>query len=284
VLFPVHPKTAAQYRETFCPSGAKSDPSDTASLLDLLERHREKLRPLRPHTAETRLLQLLVETLVETRRMILNEKTQQKNRLSVSEDLFSAKSCNGLMKWTRPWWERWGSLRELQGAHAGTLRKFFHQHNCRDEERIRERIAGIQQAVPATEDAALVEGEERRARTLVAVIETLRSQIVEYDRRIAELVEGHPEGSLFGSLPGAGPVLTPRLIVAFGTQRALLLLQRKVASRNICTCGRACPKVCGRRSTNSPTTRWLDRDRRRPTMMRREPKEIITTLLPFPGL
>ena len=64
-----------------------------------------------------------------------------------------------------------------------------------------------------------MEGCGRRARTLVAVIETLRNQIVEYDRRIAELVESHPEGSLFGSLPGAGPVLTPRLIVAFGTQR-----------------------------------------------------------------
>src|ERR1051325_3234330 len=62
VLFPVHPKTAAQYRETFCPSGAKSDPSDTASLLDLLQRHREKLRQLQPDTAETRLLQMLVET------------------------------------------------------------------------------------------------------------------------------------------------------------------------------------------------------------------------------
>ena len=50
----------------------------------------------------------------------------------------------------------------------------------------------------------------RRARTLVAVIETLRNQIVEYERRIAELVKSHPEGSLFGSLPGAGPVLMPR--------------------------------------------------------------------------
>jgi hypothetical protein len=27
VLFPVHPTTAARYRETFCTSGAKSDPS-----------------------------------------------------------------------------------------------------------------------------------------------------------------------------------------------------------------------------------------------------------------
>ena len=47
VLFPVHPTTAARYRETFAPSGAKSDPSDTDSLLDLLLRHRERLRPLR---------------------------------------------------------------------------------------------------------------------------------------------------------------------------------------------------------------------------------------------
>src|ERR1035441_162224 len=39
VLFPVHPTTAARYRETFCTSGAKADPSDTASLLDLLVRH-----------------------------------------------------------------------------------------------------------------------------------------------------------------------------------------------------------------------------------------------------
>ena len=29
VLFPVHPTTAARYRETFCPSGAKGDPGDT---------------------------------------------------------------------------------------------------------------------------------------------------------------------------------------------------------------------------------------------------------------
>jgi hypothetical protein len=61
VLFLVHPTTAARYRETFAPSGAKSDPSDTDSLLDLLLRHRERLRPLRPDTVETRLLHFLVE-------------------------------------------------------------------------------------------------------------------------------------------------------------------------------------------------------------------------------
>ena len=39
------------------------------------------------------------------------------------------------------------------------------------------------------------------------------------DRRIEQLVMAHPDGALFASLPGAGAVLVPRLIVALGTHR-----------------------------------------------------------------
>jgi transposase len=219
VLFPVHPKTAAQYRETFCPSGAKSDPSDTASLLDLLQRHRERLRQLQPDTSETRLLQLLVET----RRSAVNEKTRQKNRLTACLKRYFPQVLQWFDKVDSPLvaalLQRWGNLTELQRAHPGTLRKFFHQHNCRSEERIRERIAGIQAATPATVDAAILEGEAYNARGLVAVIAVLWSNIHELEQRIAQLVAEHPEGSLFGALPGAGEALVPRLILAFGTQR-----------------------------------------------------------------
>src|SRR4029450_2013990 len=77
VLFPVHPTTAARYRETFTPSRAKSDPSDTESLLDLLMRHRDKLRQLQPDTTETRLLHFLVEQ----RRQTVAGKPRESNRL-----------------------------------------------------------------------------------------------------------------------------------------------------------------------------------------------------------
>jgi transposase len=219
VLFPVHPKTAADYRKTFCPSGAKSDPGDTASLLDLLLRHREQLRPQRPDTVATRLLQILVES----RRMLVDEKTRQKNRLTACLKIYFPQMLQWFDLVDSPLvgavLARWGTLMELRRAHPGTLRKFFHEHNCRDEERIRERIAAIGQAMPATEDGAIVEGESRKARALASVIASLRDSIAEYDRRIAEVVAEHPEGSLFGSLPGAGPALVPRLIVAFGTLR-----------------------------------------------------------------
>jgi transposase len=219
VLFPVHPKTAAQYRETFCPSGAKSDAGDTASLLDLLLRHRERLRPLAPDTESTRLLGILVEG----RRLLVNEKTRQKNRLTASLKMYFPQ----ILQWfdgvdsplVGALLQRWPSLTQLQRSHPGTLKKFFQEHNCRSESRIQERIAAIYQALPATGDQAIVAGESLRARALVELIAVLRCQIAEYDRRIAELVAAHPDSELFASLPGAGEVLVPRLIAAFGTRR-----------------------------------------------------------------
>jgi transposase len=219
VLFPVHPTTAARYRETFCTSGAKDDPSDTASLLDLLLRHPERLTPLQPDTTETRLLQFLVER----RRQIVDEKTRQKNRLTDCLKLYFPQ----LLRWfddvsgplVEALLERWPGLEQLQRSHPGTLRKFFHQQNCRGEELIEERIRAIYQAIPATRDAAVLEAGAITARGLVALLTTLRGNIAELDRRIAQLVASHPDAALFDSLPGAGPALVPRLIVAFGTRR-----------------------------------------------------------------
>jgi transposase len=219
VLFPVHPTTAARYRETFCTSGAKDDPNDTASLLDLLLRHRERLRQLQPDTEETRLLQFLVEE----RRRAVNEKTRQSNRLTDCLKLYFPQ----ILRWfddvgtplVGDLLERWPSLEELRRAHPGTLRKFFNEHNCRSAERNQERIDAIYAAVSATNDAAVLEAGALTARGLVALIHTLRDTVARLDQRIEQLVATHPEGALFASLPGAGPVLMPRLIVAFGTRR-----------------------------------------------------------------
>jgi transposase/transposase IS116/IS110/IS902 family protein len=219
VLYPIHPKTAADYRKTFCPSGAKSDPGDTGSMLDLLLRHRERLQVLRPDTVETRLLQILTEQ----RRCMVNEGTRQICRLKGCLKMYFPQ----VVKWfddvntplVGDLLQRWSSLEQLQRAHPGTLKKFFHAHNCRSEERIDERIQAIYQAVPATSDRAVVEGESLVARGFVALLATLRDNIAVLDKRIKQLVEDHPDSALFGSLPGAGAVLVPRLVVAFGTQR-----------------------------------------------------------------
>jgi hypothetical protein len=165
-----------------------------------------------PDTDETRLLQFLVEE----RRKLVDEKTRQQNRLIDCLKLYFPQ----VLHWfddpagalAGAFLERWPSLQAARRAHPGTLKRFFHQHNCRREDRIEERIHAIQEGTPATGDAAVLEACAMTARGLVALLDTLRVQI-------AELVAAHPDGALFASLPGAGAALTPRLITVFGTRR-----------------------------------------------------------------
>src|ERR1700758_5277495 len=77
-LFPVPPTMSAKMREALYPSGSKDDPRDADLLLDVLRKHREKLRRLMPDTEATR----RVQNLVEERRKLVDERTEQSNRLT----------------------------------------------------------------------------------------------------------------------------------------------------------------------------------------------------------
>ncbi len=125
VIFPMHPRTAAQYRETFCPSGAKSDPADAAWLLDLLLRHRHQLRELRPDTPETRLLQHLTEY----RRRLVDEATRQKNRLTSCLKSIFRNCWAGLTTSGPPWrvrcWKDGLLCRNCSGLIRGRCAAFF---------------------------------------------------------------------------------------------------------------------------------------------------------------
>ena len=52
-IYPIHPATSARHRSAFRPSGAKDDLPDALVLLSLLQRHRDRLRPLAPDDEAT---------------------------------------------------------------------------------------------------------------------------------------------------------------------------------------------------------------------------------------
>ena len=86
-LYPINPKTVASYREAFSPSGKKDDPEDSDLLLELVYRHRDRLRCWRPEAAQTRELALLVEG----RRQLVEERKRLVQQLrEVFEELLSA--------------------------------------------------------------------------------------------------------------------------------------------------------------------------------------------------
>jgi transposase len=77
-LYPINPATLAKYRQAFSTAGGKDDPSDADYLLDLLEHHRDRLRPWRPDDEKTRTLRFLVED----RRRLVADRTRFSNRLT----------------------------------------------------------------------------------------------------------------------------------------------------------------------------------------------------------
>lgn len=218
-LYVVAPQTSAQFRKTFYPSGAKDDPRDADLLLDLVLQHRDRLRCFAPDTEQTRLLQ----NLVEERRKLVDEKTAIVNTLTARLKLYFPQILEWLDRLDTSlacdWLERWPTLEKLQKVSPARLRSFFYRHHSRQRDLIERRVREIAEARPALNDRAIVQVQAAMVPLLVQLLEKLRQGIEQLDQQIAQAAAEHPDYYLFEVLPGAGPVLAPRLLAAMGSQR-----------------------------------------------------------------
>ena len=219
-LYPVNPRTLADYRRAFKLSGAKDDPLDADLLGELVCQPADRLRALGVEDECTRKLRLLTEA----RRGFVDERTGLTNQLGATlkcyypaamdlfgEDLAAPMALELL--------RRWPNLAKLQAAKPAVLRAFFYAHNGRSEDKITARLSLISQARPLTEDPALLEPLQLQTQGLVAHLRIVQKTISQYDKRISEVFATHSQAWLFAPLPGAGPALAPRLAAVFGTIR-----------------------------------------------------------------
>ncbi len=63
----------------------------------------------------------------------------------------------------------------------------------------------------------------------LSLVKMLFALLSEYRKRIEELFESHPDHDLFGSLPGAGPKLAPRLLGEIAMIENASMLMRKTS-------------------------------------------------------
>jgi len=218
-LFPVPPAMSAKMRQALYPSGAKDDPRDADLLLELLLQHRNKLHRLSPDSEATR----RVQNLVEERRNLVDEKTAQTNRLTNQLKIYFPQ----MLEWFEQLdtelvcalLEQWPTLEELQKVPPARLRTFFRKQRCHYPELVERRMVGIQQAMPAIRDRAVIEAKSTVVKVSAQVIRSLVRGIADLDRKIEEATAAHPDFFIFESLPGAGAALAPRLLAAFGSQR-----------------------------------------------------------------
>ncbi len=219
-LYPVNPATLAKYREAFAPSRAKDDPTDAGLLMELLLKHRDKLKVWKPDDEDTRALGLLNEE----RRKAVDQRTRFVLRLQatlkgyfphllelVAGNVASDLACDFIQKWP--------TLKALKRAKSETVRAFYYGHNYRRGDLIKTNIEKIRTAVALTEDKAIVTVSTITAQALAKQIRLINAAIEQYDEQIEELYSNHPDAFIFKSLPGSGKVTGPRLLAGFGTDR-----------------------------------------------------------------
>jgi len=219
VLFPVQPATLARYRSAFTTSRAKDDPTDAALALELLLRHPDKLTRLEPESVGMRSLRRLVEA----RRSLVEDRVRITNRIIAALKAYFPQ----VLDWFRDkeaavfadFIERWPTLELAQRARTQTLVDFFRAHNVRSESAIQRRIDMLASEQQLTSDAAVIAPMRLLVETLLPQLRAASAAITRFDAEIARICPELPDYALFRALPGAGPALAPRLLVAFGERR-----------------------------------------------------------------
>jgi transposase len=219
-VYPVNPKAAERYRERHAPSGVKDDSRDAWSMADALRLDGHGWRmlpPLDPLVAELRQVCRDEVTLIEQRTALVVQLRQALHE-------YYPAALAAFDDWTMP--SAWAFViafptpQALQSAGRRRWEKFLHTHRLwRSDEKTQERLKQFGAATRFCGPSATTAAKSLLAVTLARMLQTLETQLDSYRQRINELFARHPDHDLFGSLPGAGEKLAPRLLSELGDDR-----------------------------------------------------------------
>jgi transposase len=219
-VYPINPKAAQRYRERQVPSGVKDDQKDAWSLADALRMDGHAWHALSPRDAIVAELQLLCRdeiALIEQRTALINQLKQALHEyypaaLEAFDDWVSRAAWNFVLTFPTP--------AQLQQAGRRKWEKFLHANRLWRQETAEARMAIFARATALSGTAPMVAAKSLLAVSLACLLRTLESQLETYRERIEAVFARHPDHGLFGSLPGTGPKLAPRLLAELGDDRA----------------------------------------------------------------
>lgn len=217
-IYPINPVMLRRMAEAQRVSGAKDDPTDAQVACEILEKHPNWVRMWVPDEVSTRALRLLCEMRrkeVEQRTALTNEITD-----ALKQYYPQALSCGGGLQ-TRvfpAFMRAYATVTELR-ENSATLAAFYRRNHCCGRGVIERRVAIASKARELTTDRAVIDSYRLVVETSLPLLEALNAAVEQFDTRIEELWQSHPDREIFESFGGAGAALAPRLATAFGDRR-----------------------------------------------------------------
>ena len=220
-VYPVNPMNAKRYRERKISSGNKTDRHDAWALADALRVDGHGWRSLAaadPIIAELRILCRDEVALIEERTALVNQLQQALHEYYPS-------ALEAFDDWTHAGaWafiEAFPTNSVLLKAGRRKWEKFLHTHRLYRSQTSEMRLGAFEKAGEWKISAPVVAAKSLYAMARCKQLRVLQGQLEQYRVRIEVLFASHPDSGMFGSLPGAGPKLAPRLLSEIGSDREL---------------------------------------------------------------
>jgi transposase len=218
-VYPVHPKAAKEYRKRHLPSGTKTNYVDAWTLADALRMDGHGWRALSAQDPLVAELRLLCRDEVE----LITQRTALVNQLQAGLYEYYPAALEAFDDWTQPFtWAFVKAFPTPQKLVSGGRRqqlKFLHAHRLWRAETAEQRLAIFARAEQFCGEAAVTRAKSMLVLSLVAVLTTLEAHLVAYRAEIEKRFAEHPDHDVFGSLPGVGGKLAPRLLSEIGSDR-----------------------------------------------------------------
>jgi transposase len=219
IVYPLNPKSAQAYRERKAPSGAKDDWLDAWSFADALRVDGQGWKALQPEGPLIKELRLLCRdevTLIEQRTAFI-----QQLRHALAE--YYPAALEAFADWTSvsAWMflQRFPTPDALAQAGKRQWQKFLHSRRLWGSDEGLRRMEIFAHASEFAGTPPTVKAKSLLAVSLVQMLFAIEKQLALYRQQIEELFARHPDHDLFGSLPGAGPKIAPRLLSEIGDDR-----------------------------------------------------------------
>jgi transposase len=220
-VYPVQPLSAKSYRQRKAPSGTKTDRLDAWSMADALRTDGHAWRPLGaedPILAELRILCRDEVALIEERTALINQLQQ-----ALLE--YYPTALEAFDDWTLSFaWafvEAFPSGADLKKAGKRKWENFLHKRGLNRPQTYQKRMDAFAKAGEWSISAPVARAKSKLALARARQLRVLQQQLDDYRQSIEELFASHPDSGTFGSLPGAGPKLAPRLLAEIGSDRGL---------------------------------------------------------------
>lgn len=217
-VYIIPPQATPNYRGRHRSSGAHTDRSDAALLAEVVRSDRQHHRRLQPNSALTS--QMLVQVrLIETLRRSIQRQSNQLRAMLLraypqAVGLFGELTAQISLRLLNAY----PTVQEAQRLSLADFTAFCKQHQYTRTGLIRKRY--VQLLEPSPEAApAVAQAYREPIRTLAEVLLPQVQHRRQAIQNLGELFHQHPDAFIFDTLPGAGDILAPSLLVKFGDHR-----------------------------------------------------------------